>query len=171
MTFLPRSPSCSGRRTSSLEEKRASPGDIDDVPSNIDARPRAKSEDFVWIHVVFASAYTKFMTRDALSSPRKDDLATSPDENERETAALRRENDHLDPMHVARAIFTRSDVGWLQLPGPVFVVARYRNSTIVATSSAMRVVFARDVLGADVHVLPPGLVCVPRPFTGYVSRV
>jgi hypothetical protein len=53
------------------------------------------------------------------------------------------------------AYFTRIDVGWLQSPGPVLVVARYRNSTVVATGKFEMVVFACNVMGTSTHVLPP----------------
>jgi len=121
--FLP-SPSCSGRNTTSLEARTASPGDIDDVPSTIDSLSRSIDDDLVFIHSKFASAKAKIVTRDALRSRRNVVPATSDDENGREAAAPRRKNGHLGPTRVARAYFTRSDVGWHESPRPVLVVAR-----------------------------------------------
>jgi hypothetical protein len=123
-TFFPPSPSCSERETSCLEARTTSPGDIDDGPSTIDARSRAKSDDFVFMHSKSASAKAKIVTRDALRPRRNGVPATSRDEDVREAAVLRRENGRLAPTHAADACFTRSDVGGLQSPCPVFVVAR-----------------------------------------------
>jgi hypothetical protein len=123
-TFFPPSPSCSERNTSRLEARTTSPGDVDDGPSTIDARSRAKSDDFVFAHFIFASARTKSVTSNALRPKRNVVPATSNDEDRREAAVLRRENGRLGPTHAADAYFTRSDVGWLQSPCPVFVVAR-----------------------------------------------
>jgi hypothetical protein len=55
----------------------------------------------------------------------------------------------------ARRHFTMSVTVWLQLPSPVFVTGRYRNSTVAPGVSPGTVVFACRVAGAVAHVLPP----------------
>jgi hypothetical protein len=123
-TFFPPSPSSFERRASCLEARTTSPGDVDDGASTIDARSRAKSDDFVFMHSKSASAKAKIVTRDALRPRRNVVPATSNDEDGREAAVLRRENGRLGLTHAADACFTRSDVGGLQSAGPVFAVAR-----------------------------------------------
>ena len=121
-----------------------SPRTVDDVDVSVDALYRADESKVASIHSKFPSAHAFFLTVDALDA--------------REAAVLGHDNGRLGRAHRADGYFTRNDVGKLQSPCPILVVARTLNSKVVPAGSPVIVVFACNVLGASTHVLPPSML-------------